>query len=92
MQPCASFVGVARARIADLAFTLDASDKPLMAVAAGDGSLLIVDLAARSVLTHLPDAHLTADGASHRNFCGLRSKFTCFARLLRVLLLSVLSV
>jgi WD40 repeat protein len=61
--PWHSFSGVARGQIQDIAFTVDQVLKPLMAVAALDGSLIIYDLFARSVLTHMVDGHISAEGA-----------------------------
>ena len=62
LAPAGVFPGVARKRVTDVAFSNDAAGKALMAVAAADGTLLIVDLAAHSILTHLADAHPTVDG------------------------------
>ena len=63
-QPCHSFTGVARCKLTAVAFTVDQAQKALMAVASDDGSLIIFDLLARSVLTHLSDVHKDAVGAS----------------------------
>jgi WD40 repeat protein len=60
-QPCHSFTSVVRGQISDIAFTVDEADKPLMAVASSSGALIIYDLAARSVLTHLTEVHITAE-------------------------------
>jgi WD40 repeat protein len=60
-QPCHSFTSVARGQISDIAFTVDETHKPLMAVASSSGALIIYDLAARSVLTHLTEVHITAE-------------------------------
>jgi WD40 repeat protein len=63
VQPWHSFQGVAKGQIQDIAFTLDQHNKTLMAVAALDGSLVIYDLCACSVLFHMTDGHPMSDGA-----------------------------
>ena len=62
MQPWHSFHGVARGQVQDIAFTINQYSKTLMAVAALDGCLIIYDLFARSVLTHMTDGHKFASG------------------------------
>lgn len=62
-QPWHSFHGVARGQVQDIAFTVDNHSKTLMAVAALDGSLIVYDLFARSVLTHMTDGHKFGSGA-----------------------------
>ena len=62
MKPWHSFHGVARGQVQDAAFTVNAQSKTLMAIAAMDGSIIIYDLCARSVLTHMTDGHILADG------------------------------
>lgn len=55
-----SFVSVARGQVQDVAFTVDSSteeDKVLMALAALDGSLVVLDLAAKGVVTHMTGGH-----------------------------------
>jgi WD40 repeat protein len=85
VQPCHSFPGVARSQISDVAFTVDQSHKPLMAISSNDGSLIIYDLIARSVLTHLPEVHIYADGTPP-TLCASRLTFffaaPCHARAL----------
>eukprot|EP00892_Ulva_mutabilis_P003746 jgi/Ulvmu1/1743/UM117_0020.1 len=56
-----SFTGVARGQVRDVAFTVDGAageEKVLMAVAALDGSLVVLDLAAKGVLAHMTDGHM----------------------------------
>eukprot|EP00892_Ulva_mutabilis_P011975 jgi/Ulvmu1/914/UM101_0023.1 len=62
--PWHSFVGIARGQVQDVAFTVDGAageEKVLMAVAALDGSLVVLDLAAKGVLTHMTDGHMDAN-------------------------------
>lgn len=59
-----SFMSVAGGQVQDVAFTVDSSaeeDKVLMALAALDGSLVVLDLAARSVMTHMTGGHTDAN-------------------------------
>lgn len=62
-----SFVGVARGQVQDVAFTVDTSsaeeEKVLMAMAALDGSLVVLDLAAKGVLTHMTGGHMDHNSA-----------------------------
>jgi hypothetical protein len=64
LKPWHSFHGVARGQIQDMAFTVNAQSKTLMAVAALDGSIIIYNLSARSVLTHITNGHSRADGTT----------------------------
>lgn len=63
LKPWHSFLSVARGQVQDIAFTSSAQHKFLMAVVALDGSIIIYDLFARSVLTHMTDGHCLANGA-----------------------------
>lgn len=61
-DPWHSFHGIAHGQVQDIAFTTDDHNKTLMAVAALDGSLIIYDVFARSVLTHMTDGHKFSSG------------------------------
>lgn len=78
-----SFMSVAGGQVQDVAFTVDSSaeeDKVLMALAALDGSLVVLDLAARSVMTHMTGGHTDVNRTSpspRHSICSFPSYPVC---------------